>query len=78
VLVGPIDCAVDAVPLVVAIRLHSFEHSLPLTRFRPAIEAIEHRLPRSELVGQIAPWHAGSPPPQHGFDEVSIVLPGAS
>ncbi len=41
---------------------------------RPAIEAIEDRLPWTEVVGQITPRNTGSTPPRHGFNEVAVVL----
>ena len=49
VLMRSIDRAVYAVPLLIAIRLQCVKQVFPLASLRPAIEAIEHRLPRPEL-----------------------------
>ena len=73
VLVGPVNRAVYAVPLIVAVGLQALKHPAPLPRLRPSIEPIEHRLPRAELLRQIAPGHPGPPPPQNGLDEFSVV-----
>lgn len=45
VLVGAVDSAVDAVPLVVAVGPQRLEQAQPLAALGPSVEALEHRLP---------------------------------
>src|ERR1700730_5886883 len=75
-LVRPIDRAVEAMPFVVDVGPQDTEHPFPLALLRPAIEPIEHRLPRSELGGQVPPRCSRPPPPKHGLDKVSVILTG--
>src|SRR5271165_1827059 len=60
-------------PFVVDIRLQGTKQAVPLAVLRPAVEPIEHRLPGAELLGQVSPRRAGSPPPEHSLDEVSVI-----
>src|SRR3954451_21745408 len=69
-----VDRAVEAMPFVVAVRLERVKQTPPLAGLRPAIEPIEDRLPWPEFFWQIAPGHAGTAPPQHGLDKVSVIL----
>jgi hypothetical protein len=73
VLMGAIDRAVQALPLVINIRLQCLEQPLPLALLGPAIEPIEHRLPGTKPLWQLSPRHAGSTPPHNRFDEISVV-----
>jgi len=73
VLVRPVDRAIEAVPFVVRIRPQGFEQSVPSAGLGPPIEAIEHGLPWTEMVGKIPPRYAGTPPPEHRLDEVAII-----
>src|SRR5204863_9387357 len=78
---GTIDRAVEAVPLIVAIRLERLEQPQPLPPLRPPVKPVEHRFPRTELTRQIAPRYARTAPPQDRLDEVAIVAspaPGSS
>src|SRR3954462_8341603 len=72
-LVGPIDRAVEAMPLVVALGLQRQEHTPSFACLRPPVEAIEHGLPRSELRWKVAPQNPRATPPQHRFDKVAVV-----
>ena len=74
-LMSAIDRAVDAVPLIVVVLTERFEQTLPDTPACPAVEAIEHRLPRAKIARQISPRSARTPPPQYRFHEVAIVPP---
>src|SRR4051794_16033818 len=69
-----VDCAVETVPFVVAVRLERLKQTPPLPRLRPTVETIEDRLPWPELFRQIAPGDARAAPPQHRLDEVSVIL----
>jgi hypothetical protein len=73
-LVRSVNRAVEAMPLVVAIRLKRQEQTLPLASFRPSVEAVEHGLPRSEVRWKITPWNACAAPPKYRFDESTIVV----
>ena len=70
-----INRAVDAVPLVVGLLTKCFEQTLPDTFACPAVEAIEHGLPRAKIARKIPPRSARTPPPQYRFHEVAIVSP---
>jgi hypothetical protein len=72
-LVGSVDRAVEAMPFVVHVGSQGAKHSVPLAVPRPAIEAIEDRLPRTEFGGQIPPRRARPSPPKDGFDEISVI-----
>jgi len=74
VLVRSINRAVKAMPLVVAVGLKRQEQALPLASFRPAIEAVEHGLPWSEVRWKITPRNACATPPQDRFDESTIIV----
>ena len=76
VLVRSVDRAVEAMPFVVHVGLQRAKQPVPLAVLRPAIEPIEHGLPRAELLGQVSPWRSRSPPPKHRFDEVPIIVTG--
>jgi hypothetical protein len=73
-LVGSVNRAVEAMPLVIAIRLKRQKQALPLTSLRPSVETIENGLPRSEVRWEISPWDACAAPPQHRFDESPIII----
>jgi hypothetical protein len=75
VLVGSVDRGVHAVPLVVDVAPKRLEQALPLALLRPPVEAIEHCLPRPELVRQVAPRHPRPAPPKHRLDESAVVPP---
>jgi hypothetical protein len=70
--VGAVDRAVEAVPFVVAVRLHGLEQAFPAAILGPAIEPIEDGAPWPELIGQIAPWNACPPLPEYSFDEAPL------
>ena len=74
----PYDGAVDEHILEVGIDRQFLENALENAFERPPSEALEHRVPQPELVGQIAPWRPGTSNPQHGFEELPIVPCGAS
>jgi hypothetical protein len=67
------DRGVDAGPLVVHVHLQHSEQPLPLALLRPAIEAVEHGLPRTELARQITARCPSTLDPQHRLDEASII-----
>jgi hypothetical protein len=66
------DRAVDAVPLILGVLTKPFEQTLPDTLACPAVEAIEHGLPGTKVVGKISPRRARTPPPQDRFHAVAI------
>jgi hypothetical protein len=63
------------VPFVVDVDLQPFEQALPFTALGPPVESVENRLPAAEFLGQIAPRHARSAPPEHCLDESAVVVP---
>jgi len=73
-LVGSIDRAVEAVPLVIDVGLQGTKQPSPLAALGPPIEPIEHGFPWPKLFGQVSPRSSGPPPPQHRFDEVAVVV----
>ena len=74
VLVRSVYRAVEAMPLVVAVGLKCQEQAFPLAGFRPAVEAVEHGLPRTEVRWKIPPRNACAAPPQYRFDESTIIV----
>jgi hypothetical protein len=62
------------IKLAQSVGLKRQEQALPLASFRPPIEAVEHRLPRSEIRWKITPRNACAAPPQYGFDESTIFV----
>jgi hypothetical protein len=73
-LVSSIDGRIDAVPFGIDIGLHRFKEALPLSSPRPAIEAVEDRLPGPKFCWQVTPGRARSSPPQDSLDEEAVVL----
>src|ERR1044071_6569277 len=70
-----IDCAVDAVPLIVVVLTERFEQTLPDPLTCRAVEPVEHRLPGTKIAREISPRSPRPPPPQHRFHEVAVVPP---
>jgi transposase-like protein len=76
-----VDRAVEGVPLIIRVFAPGLEQQRPSAIRRPAVEPSggggEHRLPRAELLGEIAPGHARAPPPEHCFAELAVVPPAS-
>ena len=63
-------------PFVVGAHAKRGEEPIPPPVLGPAIEPIEHRLPRAELCRQIPPGDPRSSPPEDSLDEPAIVETG--
>jgi len=72
-LVGSHDGRIQEQVLQIRVAPNLFHQLLPHPSLAPTIEALKHRVPSAESLGQIAPWRPGFCDPQHGIDESSIV-----
>ncbi len=66
------DRRVDHQPLQIEV-LQGFEDSLPYALLGPAIEPLEHAVPRAKSLGQIPPRSTRPHDPQHRIEEQPAV-----
>ena len=74
-LVRPDHGTVENHPFEVGV-LQGLEDPLPDPLFRPAIEPLPGRVPRTEPLGEITPRRARLGDPEHGIDEETVILGG--
>jgi len=72
--VSSIDRRVYAEPLGIYVVAQRYEQTVPLTRLRPPVEAIEHRFPWAKLARQVAPRNSRATPPKHRLEKQAVVL----
>ncbi len=53
--------------------IERFQHCVPYARHRPAPELPVDGTPLAELLGQIAPWCAGSRDPEHPIEHQTVI-----
>jgi hypothetical protein len=72
------DRAVDQGVFEVGLAGHDLEQPLENTSAHPAPKTLEHRVPATELIGQIPPGGTGSGHPEDSFDKQPIVSRNAA
>lgn len=75
-LVRPHDRTVEKHFLEVSVFAQRGKQRLPNTFIRPAREAPEHTVPRSESGGEVTPGRACSRHPEHRFNKQPVVCTG--
>src|SRR6516225_5585793 len=73
-LVRPHNGGIDDQVFEVRIFTQLRKKPLPNALLCPAPETSEHAIPVAELVGQVAPWRAGTNQPQYRVNEQTIVV----
>jgi len=63
------DAAVDHSVFEVGVFGQSSENPVESVRLDPSAEPLEHRVPFTDLLGQITPWTARPGNPQHRLDK---------
>jgi hypothetical protein len=66
------DGAIDDRSDLIDLQLKGLEDQLPAALFRPIVEPVVDRFPRTESLRQISPWHACLCPEQDGFDKEPV------
>jgi hypothetical protein len=66
------DGAIDDRTDLIDLQLKGLEDQLPSALLRPIVEPVVNRLPRTEALRQVSPWHACLGPEQHGFDKEPV------